>query len=262
MRLVLLLVTLSLTLVACGGEEEGSDGSGAESPPSEETGEVIVSAAASLTTAFETYAERTPAQERLSFAGSDALAGQIRQGATPDVYAAANTELPQALFEEGEVQEPTVFVTNTLVIAVPMDSEITSIEDLTESGVDLVVGTEDVPFGSYTRTVLDRLPDGEREAILANVRSEEPDVNSAVGKLTQGAGDASFTYSSDVAAASDRLRAIELPEELQPDVAYGIAVVEGAQNPEGAQAFIDGLVSGEGAQVLQEAGFRPPPPAG
>ncbi len=255
MRVVALLATIALTLVACGGEGE-SEAGGAPSEPAEE---ITVSAAASLTTAFEAYGERTPVTERFSFAGSDALAAQIRQGATPDVYAAANTELPQALFEEGEVGEPTVFVTNTLVIAVPTDSQIASIDDLTGSDVDLVIGTADVPFGSYTRTVLDRLPAGERDAILANVRSEEPDVNSAVGKLTQGAGDASFTYSSDVAAASGRLRAIELPAELQPDVAYAVAVVEGAEKPEAAQAFIDGLVSGEGAQVLQEAGFRPPP---
>ncbi len=259
MRAIALLVTIGLTLVACGGEEEDAAGSEAGGAPSEPAEEITVSAAASLTTAFEAYGERTPVIERFSFAGSDALAAQIRQGATPDVYAAANTELPQALFEEGEVGEPTVFVTNTLVIAVPTDSQIASIDDLTGSDVDLVIGTEDVPFGSYTRTVLDRLPAGERDAILANVRSEEPDVNSAVGKLTQGAGDASFTYSSDVAAASGRLRAIELPAELQPDVAYAVAVVEGAENPEAAQAFIDGLVSGEGAQVLQEAGFRPPP---
>ena len=38
---------------------------------------------------------------RLSFAGSDELAAQIRQGVKPDVYAAANTKLPDALHEKG-----------------------------------------------------------------------------------------------------------------------------------------------------------------
>ena len=32
---------------------------------------------------------------RLSFAGSDELAAQIRRGVKPDVYAAANTALPE-----------------------------------------------------------------------------------------------------------------------------------------------------------------------
>jgi molybdate transport system substrate-binding protein len=173
--------------------------------------------------------------------------------------AAANTELPQTLFEEGLVEEPTVFTTNRLVIAVPRGSGIESIDDLTEPGIDLVIGAEDVPFGAYTRTVLDRLPAEQRDAILANVRSEESDVSAAVGKLTQGAADAGFTYASDVVATGDRLEAIELPEQLQPDVAYGIAVVEGSEHPEAAQEFIDGLLTGEGARALEDAGFEPPP---
>jgi ABC-type molybdate transport system substrate-binding protein len=36
-------------------------------------------------------------------------------------------------------------------------------------------------------------------------------------------------------------------------------VVTGAKNPEGARKFIDGLLSGDGATALEEAGFKPPP---
>jgi molybdate transport system substrate-binding protein len=224
-------------------------------------GELTVSAASSLTEAFQAYADATPATERLSFAGSDELAAQIRQGAPADVYAAANTELPEALFEEGLVEQPTVFATNRLVVAVPRDSEIDSIEDLTEPSVDIVVGAEAVPFGAYTRTVLDRLPPGDREAILANVRSKESDVKAAVGKLTQGAADASLVYASDVTAATDRLDAIALPAELAPDVAYGIAVVADSENAGAAREFVDGLVEdeGDGEQALQDAGFGAAP---
>lgn len=254
MRIAALLAAVALALAGCEGAEGGTAGSAGEGG-----GEVTVSAAASLKAAFEAYGARTSLRERFSFAGSDALAAQIRQGARPDVYAAASTRLAQALFEEGEVRRPTVFAANTLVIAVPADSRIDALEDLTEPGVDLVIGDEEVPFGSYTRRVLDRLAAGQRQAILANVRSEEPDVNAAVGKLTQGAADAGFTYSSDVAAASGRLRAIELPDELEPDVAYAIAVVEGAENPGAAREFIDGLGSAEGARALEGAGFRAPP---
>ena len=57
-----------------------------------------------------------------SFAGSDELAAQIRQGVTPDVYAAANTSLPDDLYKDGLVGKPIVFATNTLVLAVPADS--------------------------------------------------------------------------------------------------------------------------------------------
>ena len=194
-----------------------------------------------------------------SFAGSDDLAAQIRQGVTPDVYAAANTSLPDDLYAEGLVAEPVVFASNTLVLAVPEGSTIASLEDLTADDVKLAIGDEGVPIGDYTREVLAGLPGDESEAILDNVGSLEPDVAGIVGKLTQDAVDAGFVYITDVVATDGALTAIDLPASLQPEVAYGAAVVEGAENPYGAQAFIDGLLDGEGATALADAGFGPPP---
>jgi molybdate transport system substrate-binding protein len=220
---------------------------------------VVVSAASSLEPAFTAYADAASINAKMSFAGSDDLAAQIRQGVTPDVYAAANTSLPDDLHAEGLVQEPVVFATNTLVLAVPEGSDIGSLEDLTASDIKLAIGDEGVPVGDYTREVLSGLPDGEADAILDNVGSLEPDVAGIVGKLTQGAVDAGFVYVTDVVATDGALTAIDLPADLQPGVAYGVAVVEGAENPEGARAFIDGLLDGDGATALRDAGFGPPP---
>ena len=89
------------------------------------------------------------------------------------------------------------------------------------------MGDPTVPVGSYTREVLDHLPADQRKAIYDNVRSEEPDVSSISGKLTQGAADAGFVYITDVTASSGQLKAIQLPADLQPNVAYGAAVVTG-----------------------------------
>jgi len=125
--------------------------------------------------------------------------------------------------------------------------------------VTIAIGAKDVPVGSYTRTVLDKLPASQRQAILANVRSEEPDVAGISGKLTQGAVDAGFLYISDVRASDGKLKAIELPTRLQPSVAYGVAVVKGAKHPDQARAFIAGLLNGAGAKALKNAGFEPPP---
>ena len=247
-----LLLLFVLALAGCGGED---DESAAERP------QITVSAAASLKTAFTNYGEQfTVADARFSFAGSDELAAQIEQGVKPDVYAAANTKLPDALYEKGLVEQPTVFAGNRLVLAVPADGdEVASLEDLHQDGVKLAIGAEDVPVGTYTRTVLDKLPAAQRKAILANVRTEEPDVAGITGKLTQRAVDAGFLYISDVRATDGALEGIELPDDLQPDVAYGVAVVKGAKQPAAARAFIAGLLDGAGAQALEDAGFEPPP---
>lgn len=246
--LVPCLVLASLVILSgCGGGDDEQD-------------ELVVSGASSLETAFTSYAKTfSDANIRQSFGGSDVLAAQIRNGARPDVYAAASTDYPDELYKEGLVEKPRVFAGNTLVIAVPADSAMDSLEDLAEPGVSLVIGDETVPVGSYTREVLDRVPAAERNAILDNVRSQEPEVATIVGKLTQGAADAGFVYLTDVEAAGSGLRAIRLPADLQPDVAYGVAVVKDAPNPELARRFIDGLFSGPGAADLRRAGFLPPP---
>ena len=199
-----------------------------------------------------------PAHVRLSFAGSDELAAQIRQGVKPDVFASANTKLPEALFTEGLVEKPVVFARNRLVIAVPAaDDKITSVDDLARPGVKLAIGSQSVPIGEYTRRVLARLGPERSKAILANVRSNEPNVSGVVGKLSQGAVDAGFVYVTDVEAAKD-MNAIELPAELQPSVEYGVAIVKGAKNRAAATQFVDGLLHGDGARLLRDAGFEAP----
>ena len=254
MRLVGVLVA-SLVLAVAGVRRRRASGGGGKP-------QLTVSAAASLKKAFTDYGKQFPdASARFSFAGSDELAAQIEKGVKPDVFAAANTKLPDDALRQGPGREADVFAGNRLVLAVPADGSEGRARSRTSraSGVKLAIGAKDVPIGTYTRTVLDKLPPQERKAILANVRSEEPDVAGITGKLTQGAVDAGFLYASDVRATDDKLKAIELPDELQPTVAYGVAVVKGAKHPEEAKAFIAGLLDGDGAQALEDAGFLPPP---
>ena len=78
-----------------------------------------------------------------------------------------------------------------------------------------------------------------------------------VGKLTQGAVDAGFTYVTDVQATKGKLKAIALPARLQPVVAYGVAIVRGTAHPAQARAFINGLLSGSGQADLSRLGFLP-----
>jgi molybdate transport system substrate-binding protein len=241
-----LAIALVVLLAGCGGS------SAADKP------ELTVSAAASLKTAITSYAFED-ATVRASFAGSDELAAQIRQGVRPDVFASANTKLPDELHKEGLVEKPVVFAANELVLAVPADGTVTGLGDLAKPGTTIAMGAESVPVGSYTRKVLDGLPASERDAILANVRSNEPDVAGVVGKVAQGAVDAGFVYVTDVRAAGGELKAIELPADLKPQVAYGVAVVKGAKHPVQARRFVDGLLRGSGREALDGAGFLPPP---
>jgi molybdate transport system substrate-binding protein len=233
-------------LAGCGG------GSGSD---------LTISAASSLTDAFNQYGnEFRAAGTRFSFGGSDLLVAQIEQGARPDVFASANTDYPNELHNRGLAGRPVVFATNRLVIAVPADqSSIRSVADLSRPGVTIAIGSASVPIGSYTREVLSRLPGSEKAAILHNVGDQEPDVAGIVGKLTQGAVDAGFTYVTDVDATDGQLKAIALPAKLQPSVAYAATVLNDTDHRAQARAFIHGLLTGAGAKALRQAGFGPPP---
>jgi molybdate transport system substrate-binding protein len=222
-----------IVLAGCGGGDD----------------QIVVSAASSLTKPLTACSGD---DVKLAFGGSDELAAQIRQGVKPDVYVAANTKLPDELNSEGLVEKPVVFATNELIIAVPENSDIGAIEDLAKPGVKLVVGAESVPVGSYTRQVLSNLPPDQEKTIVANVRSEEPDVKGVVGKLDQGAAGAGFVYRTDLV---DGLKAVTLPEDLQPVVEYGAAVVKPS---DAAQEYLDGLTDGPCADALREAGFGKP----
>ena len=248
------LLALTMAGAGCGGDDD-SGGSSSGST------RLVVSAASSMTKALEECAARFGKQEnadvRLSFAGSDELAAQIQQHAPVDVYAAANTKLPDQLHAHRLLDQPVEFATNEFVLAVPKDSDIGSLEDLTEPGTKIAIGSESVPIGSYTRDTLAKLPAAEEKAILANVRSSEPDVKGIVGKLTQGAADAGFVYITDVNAAAGDLKAIRLPGELEPQVTYGAGVVSKAKEPKLAGRFVDGLTQGACADSLKKAGFGP-----
>jgi molybdate transport system substrate-binding protein len=222
--------------------------------------ELIVSAAASLKAAFTRYGHHLRAASvRYSFAGSDALAAQIEQGVRPDVFASANEVLPEALYSKGLVAKPVVFAANRLVLAVPAQSRIADLGGVERRGVSVAVGTRTVPVGTYTETVLGRLPPARRRALEANIVDREPDVSGIVGKLIEGAVEAGFVYASDVAATGGALRAIRLPTQLQPQVSYAVALVKGSQHAAQARAFIAGLLRGRGAQDLLAAGFLAPP---
>jgi molybdate transport system substrate-binding protein len=235
----ILILLLGFT-AACGGGDSGSD-------------PLDVYAAASLAEVFP----KVDPDARFSFAGSDELATQIREGAPADVYAAASSKYPQELFDEGLVEEPVTFAENRLVLVVPRSNPrgIENVEDVVKTGTKLVVAAEGVPVGDYTRAMLEAL--GLATA-LDNVVSNEDDVKGVAGKVALGEADAGFVYATDVTPVADRILAIELPEDAQPSIEYQVAVVTGTDDQDAARAFVQALRGQQGRAALERAGFVVP----
>jgi molybdate transport system substrate-binding protein len=232
---------------------------GTSAQPSRSTAQLNVFAAASLTEAFPKF----DGGQKYNFAGSDALAAQIRLGAPADIFAAASPDAPQALFKAGLVEQPVTFATNKLVLAVPNANPagIASVYDLKRPGIKLLIGTSTVPIGVYTRQVLGNL--GLTSTVMPNVVSQEKDVKSISSKLALGTADAGFMYVTDARAVSDKVTVIRLPAWAQPPVRYQIAIVKNTQNHAAAAAFIKRLTSKAGRKLLVDNWFGVPklPPA-
>jgi len=229
----------------------GFAGCGADS--GDGAGSTDVYAAASLA---EVLPEIVP-DARYSFAGSDELATQIREGAPADVYAAANARYPQELFAEELVEEPVTFASNRLVVIVPRanPAAIETPEDLLESGTRLVLAAEGVPVGDYAREALASLG---LSAALANVVSNEDDVKGVAAKVALGEADAGIVYSTDAVPLGDDVSEVVLPESAQPSIEYQVAVVAASDERDAARTFVERLRSDEGRVALERAGFVVP----
>jgi molybdate transport system substrate-binding protein len=215
---------------------------------------ITVLAAASLTEALP----RIAAGPRYSFAGSDQLALQIRQGAPADVYAAASPKYTQLLYRDGFVLKPVVFATNKLIVLVPKSNpaNIRTAYDLRRDGVKLVIGDRTVPIGSYTRQILDTL--GITADVMKNVVSQETDVKSIVTKVALGEADAGLVYRTDAKPVASRTRSIPLPDWAQPPIRYEVAVVKTSSHAAAARAFVKQITSKRGRHLLSQAGFGLP----
>jgi molybdate transport system substrate-binding protein len=219
-------------------------------------GPLTVFAAASLTEVFP----RVDKAPRYSFAGSDQLALQIRQGAPVDVYAAASPKYTELLYRDGFVSKPVVFATNKLIILVPRSNpaNISNVYDLRRAGLKVVIGDRTVPIGTYTRQILDTL--GITNDVMKNVVSQETDVKAIEAKVALGEADAGFVYRTDARPVASRTRSIALPAWAQPPINYEIAVVKASATQVADRAFIKKLTSKRGRKLLAQAGFGLPKP--
>jgi len=219
---------------------------------------ITVGAASSLTDVFATIGEgfmqdNPDVTVTFSFAGSSAIAEQIRGGAPLDAFASAGTSSMDPLAAEGLVTEVAAFASNSLIIATPPGNpaDITGLGDLV--GATVVVCQEQVPCGVATERLIEQsAPD------IAPV-SYEPDVVSVLGKIAADEADAGIVYVTDVLSAGVRVEGIAIPAEDNVSTTYQAAIVTESANADAAARFVDYLRGPQAQAALAAAGFEPAP---
>jgi molybdate transport system substrate-binding protein len=223
-------------------------------------GELLVSAAASLTDAFaeveSAFEEENPDVDVvLNLGSSSALREQILEGAPADVFASANTSNMDRVAQAGELSgEAEIFVTNSLQIAVPTGNPagVTGLEDFAREELLIGLCAEDVPCGNFGRQALGNA------GITPSIDTNEPDVRALLTKIEAGELDAGITYVTDVLTTSGTVEGIEIPAEVNVVAEYPIATLAGAPNPDEAAAWVEFVLSDEGQAILTSYGFTSP----
>ncbi len=257
-------VPAALLLAACGGA--GGDGGGAAvtpgatATPAGVQAEAVVYAAASLTEAFEELgtvfeAANPDATVTFNFAGSQQLATQIVEGAPAGVFASADQRQMDVVAEAGLVHgTPRAFTANLLEIAVEPGNPrgVDGVEDLADPGLAVVLAAPGVPAGQYAQELLDGA------GVALTPASLEVDVRAVLSRVALGEADAGMVYRSDVAAREGEVEGVAIPEDRNVPASYPIAALTGAEEPAGAAAFVDLVLSAEGQAVLASHGFTAP----
>ena len=227
--------------------------------------ELTVSAAASLTNAFQEIGQRFEQQHPgtkviFNFAASGALLQQIAQGAPVDVFASAD----QKTMNQGQEKDLIVlasrknFVSNTLVLIVPQDSKvpISCLKSLAKPAVKRVaVGNPaTVPAGRYSQEALTQ--EGLWESLQPKLIMGES-VRQVLDYSNRGEVDAGLVYATDAAVAQGKVKTVAEVQGHQP-IVYPVALVAASQKQALGQEFLNFLSAPESVAILSKYGFGQP----
>ncbi|MFJ6632461.1 molybdate ABC transporter substrate-binding protein [Streptomyces sp. NPDC091376] len=252
-----LTATLLVPLAACGGNDSKKDPTPTASIGGPPSANLTVLAAASLTDVFKTagaaYEKKNPGTHiRFSFAGSQELVAQVKQGAPADALVTADTKSMDSV--KADTATPAIIARNRLVIATTEGNphKIDDLKDLADTKLKVVLAAPEVPAGKYSRKILDA------QKITVKPVSQEPNVRAVLSKVELGEADAGLVYKTDAASAPDKVDAVDIPDAQNAIAEYPAAALKQSKNAKAAAAFVAWLSSPEAQKVLQDAGFQQP----
>ena len=264
---VILALTLSLCLTACGG-------TGAQT-------EISVFAAASLQesldAAIEGYKETAPdITVVVTYDSSGTLLTQIKEGAPCDLFISAAPKqinaLDGSLIGDAEknpdgldlITEDTRrdLLENKVTLAVPDGNPagIASFDQLAEllkhGEILLAIGNSDVPVGQYTQKIFTYY--GIEEASVAEKLTYGSNVKEVTTQVSEGTVDCGIIYGTD--AFSANLTVVDTATaDMCGQVIYPAAVLTCGEQPDAAQEFLEYLGSDKAKACFEAVGFSPLP---
>lgn len=228
---------------------------------SEVEGSITVSAASSLRHAFtelgeEFTAANPDAEVTFNFDSSTSLVNQIVEGASVDVFAAADPAVMQQLLQSGLVSGYVQMVADNRLVIVTKPGNplgVAGLADLPDAGVVALCGA-DVPCGRYSSEALENAGVAVDESSVTRGQN----ASATLTAVTEGDADAGIVYATDAQAAGDAVTVVELEDDHQVDAHFPIAVIATSGQLRVAEAFMAFAVGPEGQAILNRHGFVSP----
>ncbi len=214
--------------------------------------EVVVFAAASLKNALDAVAAdfqtATGNTVTISYAGSNALAKQIIEGAPADIFISAAVNWMDEVEKAGLVVDGTRtdLLGNTLVLVAhgKDDAKVEigkdfDLKGLLGDGKLAMAMVDSVPAGQYGKASLEAL--GIWGAVEPSVAQAE-NVRAALALVSSGEAPYGIVYASDAVADENVTVVGTFPNDSHPAIVYPAALLKGAADP-ADKAFLEALSS-------------------
>ncbi|MFB4159428.1 molybdate ABC transporter substrate-binding protein [Geomicrobium sp. JSM 1781026] len=223
----------------------------------EETEQVHVMAAASLSDALgdieEIYEEEEHVELIMNYGSSGQLRQQIVQGAPVDVFISAAESDMEMLVDRGEVSETTSLLRNRLQLISTLEMEIADWSDLmTVDFQGLAVGhPESVPAGKYAAQVLENM---NLHTELEDQFVYGQDVRQVLTYVETGNADVGIVYQTDALSTEDVQSVALAPEDFHEPIVYPIGLIGDVS--ERAEHFYDWVQTDEPLHIFESYGFE------
>ena len=269
---LLLALVMVLSLAACGNKND-------DNKDTEETVELTVFAAASLTESLTAIGEKYMAENKnvklsFNFDSSGKLYTQITEGAPCDLFISAApkqmNQLDGTLKDDADKNPNGLdllvagsridLLENKVVLAVAEGSDkgidsFDKLADLLKSGdVKLAIGNSDVPVGQYTQKIFAYY--SIDETTIADKLTYGSNVKEVTTAVSEGTVDCGVIYASDAYSAGLSVAA-EATADMCGQVIYPAAVLNTSTQQEAAAAFLKYLQGSDASAEFEKVLFTP-----
>jgi molybdate transport system substrate-binding protein len=236
-----------------------------------EAEDITVFAAASLKNALDevaaAYKAETGKTVLISYAGSNALAKQIEEGAPADIFFSADLAWMDYVEERDLIRNDTrqTLLGNEIVLIAPAESSATITLGpradvaalLGADGRLAMANIDSVPAGKYGKAALETL--GIWPSVAERVVQAE-NVRAALAFVATGEAPLGIVYQTDANSEAKVKSIAAFPADSHTPIVYPVAITASSTNPD-VEAFFDFMRSDKAKPAYEKQGFTVVAPA-